>query len=39
MPEDGLDWLRLYDEVYLGAVGRPEVPDHVSFRACPFRRV
>ena len=30
MPEDGLDRLRLYDAVYLGAVGHPEVPDHVS---------
>lgn len=30
MPEDGLDQLRNYDAVYLGAVGFPGVPDHVS---------
>src|SRR6266566_1356062 len=30
MPEDGIERLRLYDAVYLGAVGHPEVPDHVS---------
>ncbi len=31
MPEDGLDTLRSYDAVYLGAVGFPSlVPDHVS---------
>ena len=30
MPEDGLDRLRLYDAVYFGAVGHPDVPDHVS---------
>ena len=26
MPEDGLERLRLYDAVYLGAVGHPDVP-------------
>ncbi len=30
MPEDGLDQLRQHDQVYLGAVGFPGVPDHVS---------
>src|SRR5258705_3034810 len=30
MPEDGLDQLRPYDAVFLGAVGYPGVPDHVS---------
>src|SRR5258708_32314456 len=30
MPEDGLERLRLYDSVYLGAVGHPEVTDLVS---------
>src|SRR6202048_468198 len=40
MPEDGLDRLRLYDAVYLGAVGHPEVPDHVSLWGLliPLRR-
>lgn len=30
MPENGLDLLRGYDAIYLGAVGYPGVPDHVS---------
>ena len=30
MPEDGLDILKGYDAILLGAVGRPDVPDHVS---------
>lgn len=30
MPADGLDTLRIFDAVYLGAVGYPGVPDHVS---------
>ena len=40
MPEDGLDQLRLYDAVFLGAVGHPEVPDHVSLWGLliPLRR-
>src|SRR5262252_730621 len=40
MPEYGLDRLRLYDAVYLGAVGHPEVPDHVSLWGLliPLRR-
>src|ERR1700756_4150479 len=40
IPEDGLDRLRLYDAVYLGAVGHPEVPDHVSLWGLliPLRR-
>jgi tartrate dehydrogenase/decarboxylase/D-malate dehydrogenase len=40
MPEDGLDRLRLYDAVYLGAVGHPDVPDHVSLWGLliPLRR-
>jgi tartrate dehydrogenase/decarboxylase/D-malate dehydrogenase len=32
MPEDGLDRLRDSDAIYLGAVGFPSVPDHVSLR-------
>ena len=30
MPEDGLDQLRGHDAIFLGAVGYPGVPDHVS---------
>jgi tartrate dehydrogenase/decarboxylase / D-malate dehydrogenase len=31
MPEDGIDILKGYDQVFLGAVGMPElVPDHIS---------
>lgn len=30
MPEDGVDQLRRFDAVFLGAVGVPGVPDHVS---------
>ena len=30
MPEDGLETLRGYDAILLGAVGSPAVPDHVS---------
>ena len=30
MPEDGLDRLRDHDAIFLGAVGYPGVPDHVS---------
>jgi tartrate dehydrogenase/decarboxylase/D-malate dehydrogenase len=30
MPKDGLEQLRQFDAIYLGAVGFPGVPDHVS---------
>ena len=30
MPADGLDTLRGFDAIYLGAVGWPTVPDHIS---------
>jgi len=30
MPEDGIEQLRNYDAIFLGAVGFPGVPDHVS---------
>src|ERR1700682_6098375 len=30
MPADGLDGIRHHDAIYLGAVGFPGVPDHVS---------
>ena len=40
MPADGLDTLRGYDAVLLGAVGWPGVPDHVSLWGLliPIRR-
>jgi tartrate dehydrogenase/decarboxylase/D-malate dehydrogenase len=30
MPADGLEQLRGFDAIYLGAIGAPSVPDHVS---------
>lgn len=30
MPEDGIDILKDFDAIYLGAVGYPGVPDHIS---------
>jgi tartrate dehydrogenase/decarboxylase/D-malate dehydrogenase len=30
MPEDGLDLLRSFDAIYFGAVGDPDIPDHVT---------
>ncbi len=30
MPADGLDRLRDFDAIYFGAVGWPEVPDHIA---------
>ncbi len=40
MPKNGLDTLRKYDAIYLGAVGYPGVPDHVSLWGLlvPIRR-
>ena len=40
MPADGLDQLRGFDAIYLGAVGWPGVPDHVSLWGLliPIRR-
>lgn len=40
MPEDGLDQLRGFDAIYLGAVGYPGVPDHISLWGLliPIRR-
>ncbi len=32
MAEDGLEQLRPLDAIYLGAIGHPTVPDHVSLR-------
>lgn len=30
MPEDGIEILKKFDAIYLGAVGYPGVPDHIS---------
>ena len=40
MPEDGLAQLRPFDAIFLGAVGHPDVPDHVSLWGLliPIRR-
>src|SRR5215211_7904131 len=40
MPEDGLETLAGFDTIYLGAVGWPTVPDHVSLWGLllPIRR-
>jgi tartrate dehydrogenase/decarboxylase/D-malate dehydrogenase len=40
MPDDGLDQLAKFDAIYLGAVGFPGVPDHVSLWGLllPIRR-
>jgi tartrate dehydrogenase/decarboxylase/D-malate dehydrogenase len=41
MPEDGLDQIRGHDAIYLGAVGFPGVPDHISLWGLliPIRRM
>lgn len=40
MPEDALDQLGEMDAIFLGAIGRPDVPDHISVRdlILPIRR-
>ena len=40
MPDDGLDQIRGHDAIFLGAVGFPDVPDHVSLWGLliPIRR-
>lgn len=40
MPDDGIEQLRAHDAIYLGAVGFPGVPDHVSLWGLllPIRR-
>ncbi len=40
MPDDGMQKLRAFDAIFLGAVGDPEVPDHVSLWGLliPIRR-
>jgi tartrate dehydrogenase/decarboxylase/D-malate dehydrogenase len=41
MPEDGLERIRKHDAIYLGAIGFPSVPDHVSLWGLliPIRRI
>ncbi len=40
MPRDGLDTLRAYDAIYFGAVGHPDLADHVTLNnlLLPIRR-
>ncbi len=40
MPADGLEQLREFDSIFLGAVGHPSVPDHISLWGLliPIRR-
>jgi tartrate dehydrogenase/decarboxylase / D-malate dehydrogenase len=40
MPEDGIAQLRPFDAIFLGAVGHPDVPDHLSLWGLliPIRR-
>jgi tartrate dehydrogenase/decarboxylase/D-malate dehydrogenase len=40
MPEDGINQIRNHDAIYLGAVGYPGVPDHISLWGLliPIRR-
>lgn len=40
MPDDGIDVLATFDQVFLGAVGHPDVPDHISLWGLliPIRR-
>ena len=40
MPEDGVERLRSFDAILLGAVGHPEVPDHVTLHGLllPIRK-
>ncbi len=37
MPENGLEQLRPFDAIFLGAIGHPSVPDHVSLRELLLR--
>jgi tartrate dehydrogenase/decarboxylase/D-malate dehydrogenase len=30
MPEDGLERLKAFDAIYFGAVGAPDIPDHIT---------
>ena len=32
LPENGLEILKEFDAIYLGAIGDPRIPDHISLR-------
>ena len=34
MPPEGLEILKKFDAIFLGAVGFPNVPDHISLWGC-----
>ncbi|MCH7787138.1 MAG: tartrate dehydrogenase, partial [Chloroflexi bacterium] len=40
MPSDGLDTLAAFDAIYLGAVGHPDIQDHITLSGLllPIRR-
>lgn len=40
MPDDGIDQIRAFDAILLGAVGAPDIPDHISLWGLliPIRR-
>ena len=40
MPEDGLQTLQNFDAIYFGAVGDPEIPDHITLNGLliPMRK-
>ena len=40
MPGDGIDQLRIFDSVFLGAVGHPDIQDHITLNGLllPIRR-
>lgn len=40
MPDDGVEQLRNYDAIFLGAVGRPDIQDHITLNGLllPIRR-
>jgi len=37
MPDDALDILREFDAIYLGAIGHPDVPDHIGVGQVVFK--
>src|SRR6266852_4189259 len=41
MPEDGWEQLKRHDAILLGAIGSPEVPDHITLHGLllPMRRL
>jgi len=36
MPDDGVDQLRDYDAIFLGAVGQPDIQDHITLNGLPL---